>query len=377
MLGKREAISAETEFEVCAWQNNQDSNEDGFLELLNLQKSRSEQQVQNLDVCLPGHQISFDFDDQECCPARPRRIRKKSFEVFSEDSLLSVDSTTFSSATSVVEGSVSTQTCKSGNGSTVDDSDLRSVCPTESYAGLPDSTICDAASRMSRKADGFFKSQPKIDLKCLAKFVKVILDKEYPNPIYGNIIVNQVYDALTESDASARIPKSTYRKRISVILGVLQGCSVLQEISYKRGRTSEFMFETKSEPLSCVARAEQLASIEEKLAEINIKKTQLNMLQKKKSDLEWLITRNQLAASRRIQELSANSSSAVQRLIPDNGASSAASKPLVSLGICQSTGVIRVAPDAEISFEKSSEGLTVLSDRPLLHIDSFDLIRSG
>lgn len=377
MLGKREAILAESEFEVCAWQKDQDSNEDGFLELLNLQKSRSEQQVQNLDVCFPGHQNSFDFDDQECCPARPLRIRKKSFEVFSEDSLRSVDSTTFSSAAMVVEGSVSTQLCKSGNGSTVDDSDMRSVCPTESCAGPIDCIPSHATGRASRKADGFFKAEPKIDLKCLANFVKVVLDKEYPNPIYGNIIVNQVYDALTESDASARVPKSTYRKRISVILGVLQGCSVLQERSYKRGRTSKFLFETKSQPQPCVARAEQLANIEEKLAEINIKKTQLNMLRQRNSDLQRLITRNQLAASRRVQELSANSSSAVQRPSPDECASSAASMPLVSLGICQSTGLLRVAPDAEISFEKSSEGLTVLSDRPLLHIDLFDILRSG
>lgn len=377
MLGKREAILAETDFEVCAWQNTQDSDEDCFLELLNLQKSRSEQQQQVFDLCNPVQQMLNDFDDQECGPARPLRLRKKSFEVFSEDSLRSTDSTAFASSAMAVEEAVSNQNFKSGNGSTVDDSDMRSVCPTESFAEIKDCKHSKAISGMSRKAHGFFKAEPKIDLKCLANFVKQILDKEYPNPIYGNIIVNQVYDALTESDASERVPKSTYRKRISVILGVLQGCSVLQERSYKRGRTSKFFFHTQSKPQPCPPNTELLASYEEKLAEIDIKKTQLNMLVQKKTDLERLIKRNQFAASVRIQELSENLSSAVQQTNPDDCASSAASNLPVSLGICQSIGILRVAPDAEISFEKSAKGLTVLSNRPLMTLDSFDLIRSG
>lgn len=376
MLGKREAILADSAFEVCAWQNNQDSDEDCFLELLNLQRSRSEQQQQLMEFVAPVHHHANDFDDQECCPIRPRRLRKKSFEVFSEESLRSAESTTSASLALAGDESVLNRHCKSGNGSTVDDSELRSVCPTESFADSKDCSMPTAISKMSRKAHGFFKAEPKIDLKCLANFVKQILDKEYPNPIYGNIIVNQVYDALTENDASERVPKSTYRKRISVILGVLQGCSVLQERSYKKGRTSKFLFESQSLPLP-VPQTEQLASIEDKLAEIDIKKTQLDMLRQKKAGLEWLIKRNQLASSLSIRELSANLSSAVQTPTPDNGATSAASTCPVSFGICQSTGVLRVAPDAKISFEKSSQGLTVLSDRPLLSLDAFDLLRGA
>jgi hypothetical protein len=376
MLGKRDANLAESNFEVCAWQKNLDSDENCFLELLNLQKSRSEQLLQVSYLSAPYHQSLIDFDDQECCPARPLRIRKKSFEVFSEESLRSVDSTTLASTAVADEIFVGTQNFKSGNGSTVDDSDIRSVCPTVSFADTRDSNLNAITGGMSREAPRFFKTEPKIDLKCLAKFVKQVLDKEYPNPIYGNIIVNQVYDALTESNACERIPKSTYRKRISVILGVLQGCSVLNPRSRKVGRTSQFFFQNNPSPQPCFITSEQRSSIEEKLEAINLKRTQLNKLLDKKSDLERLIKRNKFATTVRVQELSENSSSAVPAFNPDDSASSAASNLSHCLGMCKSTGILRVAPDAEISIEKSCDGLTVLSSHPLLWFDAFDLLRS-
>jgi hypothetical protein len=375
MLGKRDANLAESNFEVCAWQKYQDLDENRFLELLNLQKSRSEQQ-QIFDLSAPNHQTLIDFDDQECCPARPLRIRKKSFEEFSEESLRSDDGTTLASAALAVEAFVGNQHFDSGNGSTVDDSDLRSICPTLSYADTRGSSSNTITGGMSRKVQRYFKAEPKIDLKCLANFVKQVLDKEYPNPIYGNIIVNQVYDALTESSTCEKIPKSTYRKRISVILGVLQGCSVLQPRSFKQGRTSKFLFQNKFCPQPCELNSEQQNSIEKKLEEINFKKTQLSMLLSKKSELERLIKRNQFAASLRVQELIQNSSSAFQLSNPDECAKSVASNISFSLGMFQSTRIIRVGPDSEISIEKNYQGLTVLSSDPLLCLDSFDLTRS-